>query len=132
MCEHGSKIRFCSCDVDALEPPFPYWVLYREVGQSRMEIVGLFLPPEEPSALDQVTIQAVSDALNDEGSFDFEYSAQLNDSFVLHLSENQEFGFTCEREHGAGDNALVWCFDYCPIRLGDDFEVIESGKLVAK
>ena len=79
MCEQGSKIKFCSCDTSALEPPFPYWVLYREVGQSRMQLVGIFLPPEEPTAIDQITIQAVSDALNSRDSFNFEYTPEETD-----------------------------------------------------
>ena len=132
MCEKSNKIIFCSCSTGDLDPPFPYWVLYREVGKSRTQIVGTFLPPEEPNALDQVTLQAVSDALNTESSFDFEYSPLLDDCFVLHLAENQKFFFTCDEDYRADDGSLAWRYNYFPMFVGVDFKAIESGKLVAR
>ena len=131
MCEQGKKIKFCSCDPSELDPPFPYWVLYREVGQSRMALVGIFLPPEEPNSLDQLTIQAISDALNSQDSFDFEYTPGERDAFVLHIHEEQQFFFTCDKDVLGQGGGLVWRYDYHPMLFGSDFEQIDAGKLVA-
>ena len=132
MCDQGSKIKFCSCDPGTLDLPFPYWVLYREVGKSRLEIVGIFLPPDEPSALDQITIQGISDALNAGDSFDFEYTPEENDAFVLHIQKEQQFFFTCDKDFRVESDSLVWRYDYDPMHFGSDFEQINAGKLVAQ
>ena len=129
MCNQGPRIKFCSCDTETLEPAFPYWVLYREVGKSRLEIVGLFLPPEELTALDQITIQGISDALNAGDSFDFNYDPKPNDMFVLHLAEDNRLMFSCEDDY-AEDGELIWSYDIYPMLYNEDFKQIDSGKLV--
>ena len=132
MCQHGSKIKFCSCDTDKLDPPFPYWVLYREVGQEYMNIMGVFLPPEMPDALDEVTIQAVSEALNAEGAFDFEYAPCLRDKFVLYVTKNKKMDFVCMEDYDSEEGLLVWRYELFSTHFADDFEKIESGKLISR
>lgn len=97
-----------------------------------MQLVGLFLPPEEPTATDQITIQAVSDALNSRDSFDFEYTPEENDAFVLHIHEEQKFFFTCDKDFRDESDSLVWRYDYHPMHFGSDFEQLDAGKLTAK
>ena len=130
MCDQGPRIKFCSCDTETLEPAFPYWVLYREIGKSRLEIVGIFLPPEEPSALDQITIQGISDALNTGDSFDFDYHPQLNDRFVLHLADERQLNFSYERNYSENEG-LFWSYDHYSMLDDADFKQIDAGKLVS-
>lgn len=128
MCDQGSIIKFCSCDTGNLDPPFPYWVLYREVGRSGLEVMGIFLAPKDPLRLDQITIQTIVTALNGGSSFDFDYEQQLNDVFVLNLSEYEKFVFKCQGNHG-DSNGLSWNYDQCPLLWDDDFEQVDSGVL---
>lgn len=97
-----------------------------------MQLVGIFLPPEEPTATDQITIQAISDALNFQDSFDFEYTPKENDVFALHIHEEQKFFFTCDKDFRDESDSLVWRYDYHPMHFGSDFEQIDAGKLTAK
>lgn len=128
MCERGSKIKFCSCDTRSLEPPFPYWVLYREVGKERLSVVGSFLPPVMPSVLDEITINAISEALNSSESFDFSYKPRVNDQFVLHISEERSLDFSCVKV-GGESIGLYWQYDMGLRFSGSDFKRIKSGIL---
>lgn len=129
MCKQGPTIKFCSCDSEKLDLPFPYWVLYREVGKERFTIVGSFLPPVMPSVLDRITINAVSDALNSNESFDFAYDPRINDQFVLYVSENQIFHFSCNHDC-EGDDTICWEYQLGSFFWEDDFKRIRSGGLV--
>lgn len=129
MCKQGASIKFCSCDSDTLDLPFPYWVLYREVGKERFTIVGSFLPPAIPSVLERITINAVSDALNSNESFDFAYDPKVNDQFVLYVSEEQIFHFSCDHDRESADE-IYWQYNLGSFFWDDDFKRIHSGGLV--
>lgn len=99
-------------------------------------IVGLFLPPDDPNALEAITIEAVSDALNSGTAFDFDYEAAPQDVFLLHLSEDEVLCFSYDTDFGEDLDSNVeevkpfWDFNDNPFAFYEpDFDLLRQGKV---
>lgn len=115
MCERGSRLKFCTCDVDDpafVEPaePFSWWTLYVKDTVPSSPIVGSFLPMNFDGTSETIkthceTFSAhfIAQQLNEANLFDFDYVPKAGDHLVIELSGGTDIRL--EYKHG------MWVYD---------------------
>jgi hypothetical protein len=90
MCQNGSAIKFCTCDIgEQKEAGVFYWTLYRYVGERTDRILGKIMPASQDLG-QGITVHSVLQRLDEGDSFDFDYTPSQRDE--MYISMKRETG----------------------------------------